>query len=143
MKIESYLFFDGQAEEAMAFYEQALDAKIEAKLRYADCPEPIPDGYMPDGGAQKILHGSLLLDGQRLMFCDGMADEGGDFHGFGLTLQYALEGDVRRVFDKLAEGGNVRMPLGPTFFSPCFGNLVDRFGVQWMVMVDDPCAMPA
>lgn len=143
MKIESYLFFDGQAEEAMAFYEQAIGAKIEGKMRYADCPEPIPAEYMPPGGPQKILHGSLLIDEQRLMFCDGTPDESGGFRGFSLTLQYPSEADVRQAFDKLAEGGSVRMPLGATFFSPCFGQLTDRFGVQWMVMVALPAQAPS
>lgn len=143
MKIESYLFFDGQAEEAMAFYEQAVGAKLEARIRYADSPEPIPAECMPPGGPQKILHGSLLIDGQRLMFCDGTPDESGGFRGFSLTLQYPTEADVRRVFDKLAEGGSVRMPLGATFFSPCFGQLTDRFGMHWMVMVDVPVQTPS
>ncbi len=138
MKIEPYLFFDGQAEEAMAFYEQAIDAKVEARMRYADCPEPIPAEYLPPGGPQKILHGSLLIHGNRLMFCDGTPDESGNFRGFSLSLQYATEADVRRTFNKLAEGGSVLMPPGATFFSPCFGQLTDRFGVRWMVMIDPP-----
>ncbi|MCK9508433.1 MAG: VOC family protein [Pigmentiphaga sp.] len=138
MKIEPYLFFDGQAEEAMAFYEQALEAKIEATMRYADCPEPIPAEYLPPGGPQKVLHGSLLVHGQRLMFCDGTPNESGHFRGFSLTLQYATEEEVRRVFNNLAEGGNVLMPLDATFFSPCFGQVADRFGVRWMVMLDHP-----
>lgn len=135
MKIEPYLFFDGQAEEAMAFYEQALGAQREAAMRYADCPDPIPPEYMPPGGPQKILHGSLLVEGQRLMLSDGVPLESGGFRGFSLTLQYDSETRARHVFEQLADQGRTIMPLAPTFFSPCYGMLLDRFGVQWMVMV--------
>lgn len=134
MKIEPYLFFDGNAEEALSFYEQALGGKIESRMRYADAPDPVPAEHLPPGGPQKLLHASLLIDGQRLMFSDGLPRESGGFRGFSLTLQYEHEADARRSFEALGDGGNVLMPMGPTFFSPCYGMLVDRFGVQWMVM---------
>ncbi|UXY14700.1 VOC family protein [Chitiniphilus purpureus] len=135
MKIEPYLFFDGQAEEAIAFYQEALGAKLEALMRYAECPDPVPPEYMPAGGPQKLMHASLLIDGQRLMLSDGVPPEVRGFYGFSLTLQYESEPEVRRAYDKLAEGGQIIMPLGATFFSPCYGMLNDRFGVQWMVMI--------
>lgn len=140
MKLEPYLLFDGRAEEALAFYADALGATVEAKMRYADCPEPVPPEYLPPGGPQKLLHASLLLQGQRLMLSDGLPHESGSFRGVALTLQYGTERDARRAFDALAGGGRIAMPMGPTFFSPCYGQLFDRFGVQWMVMVD---AQPA
>jgi PhnB protein len=135
MKIEPYLFFDGQAEDALAFYGDALGAAVEAKMRYADCPEPIPPEYMPPGGPQKLLHASLLIQGQRLMLSDGLPQESGRFHGVALSLQYDTEAEARRVFDALADDGRIVMPMGPTFFSSCYGQVFDRFGVRWMVMV--------
>lgn len=135
MRIEPYLFFNGQAEEAMAFYEKALGARREAAMRFGESPEPIPAECMPPGGPQKIMHGSLLIQGQRLMFSDGTPLDGGGFRGFSLALQYGAEDQARIAFEHLSAEGRVIMPLGPTFFSPCYGMLVDRFGVQWMVMV--------
>lgn len=136
MKIEPYLlFFDGRAEEALDFYEKALDAQVEHKMRYADSPEPVPAEYIPPGGTQKLMHASFLLEGQRVMLSDDVPGQGSGFGGFSLTLQYESEDRVRDVFDRLAEGGRAVMPPGPTFFSPCYGQLFDRFGVQWMVMV--------
>ncbi|HLU18587.1 MAG TPA: VOC family protein [Pusillimonas sp.] len=144
MRIEPYLFFDGRSEEAMMFYEQTLGAEREALMRYSDCPEPMPQDCLPPGGLQKVLHGSLLFQGQRLMFSDGSAaEELGGFRGFSLTLQYDNEEEARQAFDKLADQGQVVMPLGPTFFSPCYGMLSDRFGVQWMVMVTPPNSQPS
>ncbi len=134
MRIEPYLFFNGQAEEALAFYASALGGQVESKMRYAECPDPVPPEHLPPGGPQKLLHASLRVGEMALMMSDGVPREGGGFRGFSLTLQYGTEADARRVFDALAEGGQVLMPMGPTFFSPCYGMLVDRFGVQWMVM---------
>jgi len=138
VKIEPYLFFNGNAEEALAFYERALGAKVEAKMRYADCPDPVPPEHMPPGGPQKLLHASLLIGDARIMMSDGVPLESGGFRGFSLSLQYSTEAEARRTFDALAHGGRILMPIGKTFFSPCYGMLLDRFGVQWMVMVCDP-----
>ena len=55
-------------------------------------------------------------------------------------MQYDTEDQARAAFQRLSDGGRVLMPLGPTFFSSCYGMLVDRFGVQWMVMVVDEAA---
>lgn len=134
MKINSYLFFDGHAEEALAYYAKALGGTIETIMRYADCPDPVPPEYMPPGGPQKIMHGSLLIGEERLMMSDGVPTEGGGFRGFSLAVSYETEAEARRVFDALAAGGRVVMPIGPTFFSPCYGMLTDRYGVEWMVM---------
>ncbi|MBY4898149.1 VOC family protein [Cupriavidus sp. AU9028] len=142
MKIEPYLlFFDGRAEEALDFYQQALGAQVESRMRYSDSPEPVPAEYIPPGGPQKLMHASFLLDGQRVMLSDDVPGQRSGFSGFSLTLQYESEEQVRSVFDKLADGGRVVMPPGATFFSPCYGQLFDRFGVQWMVMVSpEPAA---
>lgn len=135
MRIEPYLFFNGNAEEALTFYERALGARVEIMMRYADSPDPVPPEHMPPGGPQKLLHASLLIGDARLMMSDGVPLDGGGFRGFSLSLQYPAEPEARRAFDALAEGGRIIMPIGRTFFSPCFGMLFDRFGVQWMVMV--------
>jgi PhnB protein len=135
MKLEPYLFFDGNAEEALDFYQRSLGATIEGKMRYGESPDPVPAEYLPPGGPQKLLHASLLIQGQRVMLSDGVPIDGGGFRGFALTMQFDQEADARRAFDALSDGGRIVMPMGPTFFSPCFGQLVDRFGVQWMAMV--------
>jgi PhnB protein len=69
-----------------------------------------------------------------------MASDGGcqgqtSFQGFSLSLTAQNEGEAERLFASLGEGGQVRMPLTKTFFSPLFGIVVDRFGVSWMVLV--------
>jgi len=66
------------------------------------------------------------------MASDGCGD-GTSFGGFALSLAFATEAEANRAFAALAEGGKITMPLGKTFWSPCFGMLADRFGVGWMI----------
>jgi PhnB protein len=141
MKIEPYLHFDGRAEEALGFYERTLGAKVDMKMRFSESPDPHPDGRLPAGFENKIMHASLLIGEARVMLSDGGTMTGQSLSGFSLSLQYDSEGDARHAFDALADGGRITMPLGPTFWSPCFGMVTDRFGVHWMVTVES--ARPA
>jgi len=68
------------------------------------------------------------------MASDGCA-AGSSFDGFSLSLSVPTVAEANRAFAALADGGQVRMPLTKTFWSPCFGMLTDRFGLGWMVSV--------
>jgi len=134
MAIEPYLFFNGRCEEAVEFYKKALGAEALMVLRYKESPEPPPPGKVPVGWDHKIMHTTLRIGDATLMASDGCG-EAATFQGFSLSLTAADEADARRKFAALAEGGQVSMPLGKTFWSPCFGMVTDRFGVGWMVSV--------
>lgn len=135
MPIEPYLFFNGRCEEAIAFYEQAAGARVEMMMRYDDSPETCPDGMLPEGWGAKVMHASLGIHGTRVMMSDGNTSERAVFRGFALSLAVADEPTAGRVFTALAEGGHVVMPLGKTFWSPCFGMVTDRFGILWQVTI--------
>lgn len=136
MKIQSYLFFDGQCEEAIEFYVGALGARLDMLMRYDESPDPPPPGMVPDGWGRKVMHASMTIGESELMFSDSPSEsETGAFNGFNLALTVPDAAAAQRTFDNLAQGGQVRMPLGPTFWSPCFGMVTDRYGVGWMVMV--------
>jgi PhnB protein len=138
MRIDPYLFFNGRCEEAIAFYKAELGAELQMMMRNSESPEPPPPGMLPPGSEQKIMHASMLIGGALLMMSDGMCDgsEGASrFKGFSLSLDCADEAEARRVFDALAQGGQVGMPLGKTFWAPLFGMVSDKFGVGWMVGV--------
>lgn len=136
MKIEPYLHFNGRAEEALGFYEKALGAKVDMVMRFSESPDPHPAGRLPAGFENKIMHASLLIGEARVMLSDGGALTGQSLSGFSLSLQYDSESDARHAFAALADGGRITMPLGPTFWSPCFGMVTDRFGVPWMVTAE-------
>ena len=133
MHIEPYLFFEGRTEEALNFYQKALGAKVEMMMRNKESPEPSPPGMNAPG--EKILHASFTVAGGRVMASDGYCSGKPKFQGFSLSIAASDEADAKKKFDALAEGGQVKMPLTRTFFSPAFGMLDDKFGVTWMVVV--------
>ena len=139
-KIEPYIFFEGRADEAIEFYKQALGAQVEMIMRYKDSPEPPPPEQVAPGSEEKIMHSSITVGGQRIMISDGGCSGESKIGGFSLSLSVANEAEAQRLFEGLSPGGQVHMPLGATFFSPCFGMVQDKFGVGWMVMVDQPAS---
>jgi len=132
MQIAPYLFFEGRADEAAAFYAEALGAEVTALVRYKESPDP---AMVPPGSAEKVMHMALRIGETTLMGSDGRCAGAPDFEGFSLSLTVKDEAEAERRFAALADGGEVRMPLGRTFFSPRFGMVADRFGVGWMVYV--------
>ena len=141
MHVQPYLFFDGRCEEAIAFYRQALGAETVMLMRYGEGPEgsaQCPDGSTPP--ADKVMHACLQIGDTQVFLSDGFSAGKPEFKGFSLSLSAADEAEAKRLFDALAEGGQVQQPLMATFFSPSFGMVADRFGMSWMVLV--PQAMP-
>ncbi len=132
MQVQPYLFFEGRCEEALAFYRRALGAEVAMLMRYKDHPEPAAGP--PDCG-EKVMHAELRIGDSVIMASDGRCSGRPRFEGFALPLTVANEAEAERLFASLAEAGEVRMPLGKTFFSPSFGMAADRFGVLWMVYV--------
>lgn len=139
MTVQPYLFFNGRAEEAIEFYKKAIGAKVEMLLRFGENPDkgkPSPEGCGPMPADDKIMHSSLRIGDGIIMISDGMGVGGLEFKGISLTLPVASEAECKKLFDNLAAGGQVQMPLAKTFFSPLFGCVGDKFGVSWMVIVD-------
>ena len=135
MQIQPYLFFEGRCEEAIEFYKKALGAEVEMLMRIKDSPEPPPPGMHPPGSENKVMHASLRIGGAALMVSDGRCQGRPSFQGFSLSIEAKDEAEAKRWFAALSDGGEMRMPLGKTFFAPCFGMLADRFGVGWMIIV--------
>ncbi len=135
--IEPYLFFGGRCEEALEFYRTTLDAEIIMLMRFNESPQPIPAGMLQAGFENKVMHSSFRVGDTRLMASDG-CDDKSRFGGFSLSLSVPNEEEADRVFALLADGGQITMPLGKTFWSPRYGMLIDRFGIGWMVMVPGP-----
>lgn len=131
-----YVFFSGRCEEALDFYTENLGAVVKMKMRFnehppteEDCP-PLPPGF-----ENKVMHAEFSIGKLDLMASDG-CDEVTQMQGFRLALGLENEDAVNTVFNALAEGGTIDMPLAPTFWSKLFGQVTDRFGMAWMVMVD-------
>lgn len=133
--VQPYLFFEGRAEEALEFYRRAIGAEVDVLMRFRDSPEPAACVGGP-AAADKVMHACFRVCGTSIMASDGANSGMPAFGGFALSLPAPDVPTAERLFAALAEGGAVRMPLAPTFWSPAFGLLTDRFGVPWMVNVD-------
>ena len=128
----AYLGFDGNCADAMRFYEQALGGKLEVLMSGADSPMA---EQMPKEFRHRIMHARLALPGGGLLYAgDTPANvpyEG--IKGVSITVDYATVAEAQRVFDALAAGGRVTMPMQGAFWAKRFGMLVDRFGTPWIV----------
>jgi len=136
--IQPYLFFNGNCEEAIEFYRKALGAEVEMMMRFKESPEPQPPDTVPAGFENKIMHASFRIGQTTVMASDGGSADKASFQGFSLSLSVPSEKETDRVFAGLSEGGEVKMPLTKTFWSPRFGMVQDRFDVGWMIGVALP-----
>jgi len=105
-------------------------------MRYKESPEPPPPGMVPAGSENKIMHSCFRVGDAPVMASDGCAQGKPKFEGFSLSVNAKDEAEADRMFKALSNGGQVRMPLGKTFFAKRFGMVADRFGVGWMVIVE-------
>ena len=129
MRIEPYLNFNGHADEAIAFYEKALGAKVEMLMRFKESPVPTS----PES-ADKVMHASLMVGESRVMLSDGHNTGTAKFEGINLSASFSADPDTEKAFAALSDGGKIQMPLTTTFFSSRFGMVTDRFGITWMVI---------
>lgn len=134
MAIQPYLFFEGRTEEALEFYRRTLGAEVMMRMRYRESPDPAacPDGTRPPG--DKVMHACMRIGDSQVMASDGFCSGKPNFAGFSLSYSARDEADAKRRFEALADGGQVQMPFGETFFAKAFGMVQDKFGMSWMVI---------
>ena len=134
--VQAYLNFNGRCEEAIDFYHTALGAEVEMLMHFQDAP---PEGQCPGESGEiqpdKIMHSSFRIGETTIMASDCRCEGNTSFEGVSLSLTVFTEAEADRCFAALSEGGNVEMPLGATFFSPRFGVVTDKFGVNWMIVM--------
>jgi len=129
MELTPYLNFEGNAEEVLNFYKDALKGEIVMLSRYKDAPMPFDEDWK-----EKIMHARLKFGKSMIMISDGPKDFKTSFNGnIQLSVEIEDESKMEEVFDKLASGGKVKMPLQKQFWGAKFGMLVDKFGTGWML----------
>ena len=128
----AYLSFNGNCAEAVRFYETALHGKLEVLMSGADSPmaEQIPKEF-----ADRIIHARLVLPGGGMLFAGDcpaqMPYEG--IKGVSIAVDYPTVEEAQQVFDALAAGGQITMPMQPAFWAKRWGMLVDKFGTPWII----------
>jgi PhnB protein len=131
MPVTPYLFLDGRCEEAIEFYKKSLGAEVGAMMRFKEGPA---DHQPAPGTEDKIMHACVTIQGTPVMMSDGRCMGGMTYQGFALSLDAGEPAEGERMFNALADGGQVQMPLMETFFAKSFGMVADKFGVSWMVI---------
>ena len=136
MGIIIYLFFNGNAEEAMNFYKDATGGTIESLQRFGDNPMPCEDAQK-----NKVMHGVMSMCGSTVMFSDTDGKRQvtlGD--NFSISLDFKDPAEQTKIYDAISAGGVTTMPLQDTFWGATFGMCTDKFGINWMFNHDKPQA---
>ena len=135
--VNVYLTFSGNCEEAFNFYKNIFGGEFPYVGRFKDMPphkgsKPVPAAY-----GEKIMHISLPISKETsLMGCDVGGEWSNNYkegNNFTISVNTDNTDDATRIFNSLAEGGKITMPLAKTFWESYFGMLTDKFGINWMV----------
>jgi len=135
MKVQPYVFFEGKCDEALEFYKRALGAKVTALMRWKEAPD---QSMVTPGHENKVMHSEIQIGETTILASDGRSTGKPSFQGFSLTITAPSDTEAKRIFNALADGGQVQMPLEKSFFASSFGIAADKFGVGWMVIVPLP-----
>lgn len=132
-EVSPYIAFKGNCREAIDFYRHALDAQVLFSQTVGESQQSNM------GPAENIMHCTMKVGDSTIMMCD---DPGSDAiaGGGNISLTIGLNDPARAkaIFDKLANGGSVIMPLEKTYWAEAFGMITDKFGVKWMVNCEQP-----
>ncbi|KAF6656268.1 VOC family protein [Paenibacillus polymyxa] len=131
-----YITMDGNAKEAIEFYEKALDAQLLFIQTFGEMPEN-PDFPIPAEVKERVGHATLKVGETELMFSDtfpGSPFSSGNQVSICITTDSVEQ--AQKMFDALQQGGQVGMPLQETHFSPAYGNVTDKFGVTFQMFTE-------
>jgi PhnB protein len=135
MQMNPYLLFDGRCEAAFKFYAKVFGGKIEAMMPHEGTPAA---EHVPSEWRSKIIHARMVVGDKVLMGSDAPPDRHEAMKGISVMLGVEKPAEAERIFNALAEGAEMRMPLQRTFWAERFGMLVDQFGTPWMINCDQP-----
>jgi PhnB protein len=134
-QINPYLTFNGNCEEAFDFYKSVFGGEFHQVSRYEEMPEA-EDFRISETLKRKIMHISLPLSKDSyLMGCDSNPSTGEVRTGDNISLSIDADSkeEADKYFQKLANGGNITMPINTTFWNAYFGMLTDKFNINWMI----------
>lgn len=131
--LNPYLFFNGACREAFEFYSKTFDGRIVAMVDHSAMPG---NGDVPAGMRGRIIHARLIVGDHVLMGADTPSDV--KPQGFCVNIGVAEAAEAERLYNALAEGGTIMMPMAETFWAYRFGMLTDRYGTPWMINCEKP-----
>ena len=128
MRLDIYVNYRGNCEEAFRFYEQHLGGKMTGIIRHREQPNP----NIPADWQEKVLHARLELGSTTVMGADIPSAE--PMRSAYLTLSLDREEEADRVYALLTPGGEIFMKMAKTPFANRFAMLRDKFGTSWMLL---------
>jgi PhnB protein len=135
MRLNTFLNFGGNCEEAFRFYERHLGGKVTMLMRRSEQPD---QKVTWPGWEQSIQYAFMDIGETQLMGSDVPPGVFQPMRSVYLSLTVASDAEAERVWTLLSDGGRIYMPLQETFFATRFGQLRDKFGVSWMIMALKP-----
>ncbi|WP_284261970.1 VOC family protein [Roseicyclus amphidinii] len=139
MRVIPYLFFPGTCREAITWYAEVLGADPPHFMTLADMPEA-DQAAMSGMPEDAVMNVALVTGDLNIMASDSGPDDTAPMAGVSIHLGLDSVAEALRVFDAFAADGEVGMPMAATFWTPAFGTVRDRFGVRWMVSVEEGVA---
>jgi PhnB protein len=134
--VDVYLNFNGNCREAVEYYAQVFGTEKPQIMTFGETP-PDPDYPLPEEAKNLVMHTRLNINGSNVMFSDvfpGMPFVVGN--NISLAVVSKNLDEIKSFFNKLKDGGTVGMDLQETFWSKCYGNLTDKFGIEWQFNYD-------
>lgn len=137
MSLQTYINFDGNCREAVEYYADVFGTEEPRIMTFGETPAE-PEITLNENTSNLVLHAKLNIKGTEVMFSDVFP---GSAFNVGNNISLAVICDnideVKRLFNRLKEGGSVDMELQETFWSKCYGSLTDKFGVRWQLIHED------
>jgi PhnB protein len=135
MKLNTYLNYGGNCDEALHFYEQHLGAKIVMIGRFGDMPGAT--SLTPER-AKQVMHARIMFGDTMIMASDGPPEGFQPMRSVYLTLSVDSDEEAERLYALLSDGGEIFMKMEETFFASRFAMLRDKFGTSWMIIHEKP-----
>ncbi len=139
-QLNPYLTFNGNCEEAFSFYKSVFGGEFRQFSKFKDMP-PVEGHPLPEGAGDKILHVALPISNETILMgsdANPMMGEVRNGQNISLSIGAQSKEEADRIFQGLAPGGKITMPIGDTFWGAYFGMLDDKFDITWMVNFDYP-----
>ncbi|MBT2660025.1 VOC family protein [Bacillus sp. ISL-45] len=134
--IVPYLVTDGNGQEAVGFYQEALGAEVVSLQTFGDMPAN-PEYPLPEEAKNRVLNAQMNIGNAKLMLSDTFPGQPFQL-GSQVTIALMVDNpsEAKTIFEKLQAGGKVTMPLQETFWSPAYGQVTDQFGVEWQISTE-------
>ena len=141
--INPYLNFDGNCEEAFNFYKSVFGGEFGYVGRFSEMPPDPNYPPMPEEMKNRIMHISLAIGGSQTNILMG-SDTGGEWasnhivgNNISISIGASSKEEADRIFNALADGGTVTMPLANVFWGDYFGMCIDKYGINWMMSFNE------